>query len=205
VALQRWSEDTTDLTSGHVRLGPRSQLNSLVIPMGGWLAKHDLRVDLAGEGADAELLGLYCAHADQNIDFHTRQMHMVPQTRSDLLYKGVLLGRSRVLYRGLIRAEPGAMKTDAYQANRNLVLSDTAKAEPMPMLEILANDLRCTHGATVGQVDRDMLFYLQSRGLPEAQAKLLVVNGFFEEMLQRVPLKHVREDLVKVIAAKVTR
>src|SRR5439155_24013454 len=136
-------------------------------------------------------------------DFRSIQDHVGSQTASDLLYKGALKGHSRAIYSGTVIIRPGAHKCDAYQTNRNILLSDTSKADSIPNLEILANDpVRCGHAASVGPVDEDVLFYIQSRGIPEAEATRLVVFGFFQEVLDRVTLSEVRESLERAIAAE---
>ena len=148
------------------------------------------------------MLGVYFAEADQHFDMRTLQDHAAPRSTSDLLYKGALKGKSHTVYSGLIRVQPHAEKTDAYQANRNLVLSDHAKADSKPELEILNNDVRCTHGSTVGQVDDEQLFYLESRGISRDDAQRLIVEGFFEDVINRVRVEAVRSVLHDAIARK---
>src|SRR5947208_1380968 len=148
------------------------------------------------------MLGVYFAAGDQHFDMRTLQDHAAPRSTSDLLYKGALKDRSHTVYSGLIRVQPGAEKTDAYQANRNLVLSDHAKADSKPELEILNNDVRCTHGSTVGQVDDEQLFYLESRGISRDDAQRLIVEGFFEDVINRVRVEAVRSVLHDAIARK---
>ncbi len=138
----------------------------------------------------------------QHLAYFTRQDHEAPNTRSDLLYKAGLKDHSRVVWKGMIRVEPEAQKTDAYQKNDNLVLADTARADSIPGLEIEANDVRCTHGATAGRVDDDMVFYLQSRGIPREEAVRLVVEGFFANVYDRITLEPVRETLRQAVAEK---
>lgn len=126
----------------------------------------------------------------------------MPNTTSDLLFKGVLRDRARQVFSGMIKVEPGAQKTNAYQANRNLLLSDKARVDSMPKLEIGANDVRCTHGATMGQVEPEYLFYLRSRGLGREEAERVIVEGFLDEIVQRIPLEEVRDRLSDAIQAK---
>ena len=152
-----------------------------------------MEASLVGPGATAELKGIYFASGEQFFDFHTLQDHQVGNTTSDLLFKGALQDVARTVYAGLIRIEKGAARSDAYQANRNLVLSDKAKATSIPMLEIDNNDVRCTHGATVGPVDPNHLFYLRSRGITEMTAKRMIVQGFFGQVLDRIPFQQARE------------
>jgi len=162
------------------------------VTLGARFSKTRVEASLQGEGSDAELKAIYFASGEQFFDFHTLQDHQVGNTRSDLLFKGALQDVARTVYAGLIRIEKGAARSDAYQANRNLVLSDHAKATSIPMLEIDNNDVRCTHGATVGPVDPISMFYLQSRGIPEATARRMIVQGFFGEVLERIPFEHAR-------------
>ncbi len=128
---------------------------------------------------------------------------MAPDTTSDFAFKGALRDRARTVWRGMIRVEPEAQKTNAYQENRNLILSDKAHADSIPGLEILANDVRCTHGATIGQVDRDQLFYLMARGLSRAEAERLIVRGFFADILDRIKLEPIRNTLGAALEARI--
>ena len=159
---------------------------------------------LADTGSESEMLGLYFADKDQVLDHHTLQDHLAADAFSDLLYKGAMRDDSLGVFSGLIRVEPGAQKTDAYQTNRNLILgSDDAMAVSLPRLEISADDVKCSHGSTTGQVDEVEMFYLMSRGIPRAEAEKLVVFGFFGEVTSRIPLTGVREKLDRAIEAKI--
>ncbi len=149
------------------------------------------------------MTGILFADGRQHIDLDTQQNHNMPDTTSDLLYKGALQERGRSVWQGMIKVLPDAQRTNGYQANRNLVLSKTARADSIPGLEIEADDVRCTHGATVGQVDEEQLFYLMSRGLPRREAARLVVSGFFAQVMDRVPVEAVRERLAAAIEARV--
>ena len=155
-----------------------------------------------GPGANSDMLGLYFGDEDQHFDHNTSQDHVAPHASSDLLYKGALDGESRAVFRGIIRVGKGAQQTDAYQTNRNLLLSDKARADSLPNLEIEADDVKCSHGATVGQLDQESLFYLMSRGLKREQAERLVVMGFLGEVLGRLPLGGVVEKVTGVIEEK---
>jgi len=146
--------------------------------------------------------GFYFADGAQHLDHDTQQNHKAPHTTSDLLFKGALLDRSRSVWQGMIYVAPGAQKTDGYQANRNLILSRRARADSIPGLEILADDVRCTHGATVGQLEEEPLYYLMSRGIPRRDAERLVVNGFFAEVMTRIPFEQVRERFQRMIEEK---
>jgi Fe-S cluster assembly protein SufD len=179
-----------------------STTNSLTILLGSKLTKTNVESSLRGEGATSEMLGIYFGDGTQHFDQHTIQDHVMPNTTSDLLFKGALRDRARQVFSGMIRVEPGAQKTNAYQANRNLLLSDKARVDSMPKLEIGANDVRCTHGATMGQVEPEYLFYLRSRGLTREEAERVIVEGFLDEIVQRIPLEEVRDRLSDAIQAK---
>jgi Fe-S cluster assembly protein SufD len=148
------------------------------------------------------MFGLYFSHANQRFEHWTLQDHVAPHTTSDLLYKGALADSSQALYYGTIHIRPGAFRSDAYQANRNLALSPNARALPNPQLEIENNDVRCTHGATVGQIDANHLFYLQSRGIPKDEAKGLIVFGFFNQVLDKVRWSGMHDRLAEAIQHK---
>jgi Fe-S cluster assembly protein SufD len=154
-----------------------------------------METKLAGEGADARVTGAYASHARQHIDFDTTQEHAAPNTTSDLAFRGVLQGRSTAVWKGNIIVDPGAQKTDAFQESRNLLISKRAHADAIPGLEIQANDVRCTHAAAIAQVDPEQLFYLASHGLPESDAKRLVIEGFLAALVERFEEGPVREVL----------
>jgi Fe-S cluster assembly protein SufD len=148
---------------------------------------------LAGEGSEAKVTGAYAPHGRQHIDYDTTQEHGAPNTTSDLAFRGVLADRSSAVWRGMIKVDPGAQQTDAFQECRNLLLSKRAHADAIPGLEILANDVRCTHAAAIAQIDKEQLFYLRSRGLPEAQSQRLVIEGFLAELVERFEPGPIRE------------
>lgn len=202
MSLQNWGPEVWDISVKRALLEKDSSLESIVVSMGGELAKANVEMAMVGPGVKTNMLGLYFAGGRQHFDHHTLQDHIAPHDKSDLLYKGVLTGRSRTVFSGLIRVHPNAQKTDAYQANRNLVLSKKARADSIPNLEIMANDVRCTHGATVGQLDEEQLFYLMSRGLPRPEAVKLLVDGFFHPVLDRIPWPKVQERLGGLIQAR---
>ena len=193
VSIQKWGRHAWHLADQRARLEKDSTLRLFNVTLGGRFSKTRVEASLAGPGASAELKGIYFASGEQFFDFHTLQDHQVGNTTSDLLFKGALQDTARTVYAGLIRIEKGAARSDAYQANRNLVLSDHAKATSIPMLEIDNNDVRCTHGATVGPVDPNHLFYLRSRGIPESTAKRMIVQGFFGQVLERIPFEQARQ------------
>lgn len=193
VALQRWGNHAWQLADQQVRIEREASVRLVNIGLGGRFAKNRVEASLRGHGARAELKALYFGSGDQFFDYHTLQRHVVGDTTSDLLFKGALDDRSRATYAGLIRIEPNARRSDAYQANRNLILSKEAKGFSIPELEILNNDVRCTHGATVAPVDPEHIFYLESRGIPATTAERMIVHGFFGEVLDRIPVVQARE------------
>ena len=146
--------------------------------------------------------GLYFADDTQLMDHDTQQNHNAPSTTSDLLFKGALKDKSRSVWQGMIYVRPGAQKTDGFQANRNLILSRGARADSIPGLEIAADDVRCTHAATVSQLDEEPIFYLMSRGIPRPEAEKLAVDGFFGPIMERIPFENVRDRLQASIEAK---
>jgi Fe-S cluster assembly protein SufD len=160
-------------------------------------------MELDGAGANGELLGLYFPGGRQHLDHHTNQLHKSPHAASDLLYKGALKDRARSVYQGYVKVYPKAQKTNAYQANRNLMLSRQARADSIPGLEIEADDVRCTHGATAGQIPDEYTFYLMARGIDRTNAERMIIQGFFEEVLNRIPVAGVRNKLEAEIARKV--
>jgi Fe-S cluster assembly protein SufD len=164
-------------------------------------ARGHLRTEtlLAGEGADAKVTGAYAPHGRQHIDFDTTQEHGAPNTTSDLAFRGILADRASAVWRGMIKVDPGAQQTDAFQECRNLLLSKRAHADAIPGLEILANDVRCTHAAAIAQIDREQLFYLRSRGLDEATSTRLVIEGFMAELVERFEPGFVRDALATAL------
>jgi Fe-S cluster assembly protein SufD len=206
VALQDWGPGMTHLSVQRTEVGPDAEFRSLGVAFGASLARSEVESVLAGDGGSSEMLGLYFATGTQHFDHRSIQDHLGSRTASDLLYKGVLKGRSRTVYSGTVIIRQGAHKCDAYQTNRNILLSEHAKADSIPNLEILSNDpVRCGHAASVGPVDEDTLFYIQSRGIPPEEATRLVVFGFFQEVLDRVTLTEVREGLEAAIAAEIEK
>ena len=149
------------------------------------------------------MTGAYFADGNQHLDYDTFQEHIAPNCESDFAFKGALRDNATAVWRGMIRVEPDAQKTNAYQECRNLMLSKSAHAVPIPGLEILANDVRCTHGATVSRVDLEQLFYLMSRGLSRTEAERLIVRGFFQDVLDRIELAPVREAVTAALEARI--
>lgn len=202
VALQNWGEHVYNFGHQRARVGRDAKTDWVVGEMGTRLSKVFQTLDLVGDGAWGRMSGIYFAHNKQHLDLDTQQNHRALNTTSDLLFKGALKGHSRTVWQGMIVAEPGAQKTDGFQANRNLILENTARADSIPGLEIKANDLRCTHAATVGRIDDTELFYLMSRGIPLDDATSLIVDGFFDPLMQRIPFEGVRERLQLSIDTK---
>jgi Fe-S cluster assembly protein SufD len=205
VALQRYGHNVHHISTQRTIAGRDANLDTLVVNLGGSVARVDLAASLEGPGSRSDMLGLYFARGKQHFDHNTRQDHTVPHAGSDLLYKGALADDSRAVFRGIIRVFPKAQRTDAYQTNRSLILSKTAEAVALPNLEIEADDVRCSHAATVGQLDEEELFYIMSRGIERSEAERLVVFGFFGEVLDRLPLPGVVEELRTAIAERITR
>jgi Fe-S cluster assembly protein SufD len=202
VELQSWGRHVWNFSHERIRVERGGNLDWIFGAIGSRLTKNFSELDLAGEGAQGRMSGFYFTDGNQHLDHDTQQNHLAPHTTSDLLFKGALKGKSRSVWQGMIYVAPGAQKTDGYQANRNLVLSDAARADSIPGLEILADDVRCTHGATVGKLEQEPLFYLKSRGIPQAEAEKMVVEGFFDPIFQRIPFEGVRERFQQYIADK---
>ncbi|MEN8145866.1 MAG: Fe-S cluster assembly protein SufD [Gemmatimonadota bacterium] len=203
ISLQRYGSGVKHFSMQHANTRRDSRLSGFNVTLGGDLARSDVTSHLEGEAGSSEMLALWFGDGSQHFDHHTLQHHAAAHAHSDLLYKGALTGGARSVFRGLIRVDPDAQLTDAYQTNRNLLLSDDASATSLPNLEIEADDVRCSHGATVGQVDDAQMFYLMSRGLNRKQAERLLVFGFFEEVLGRVPVDGIRERVRQAIEEKI--
>jgi Fe-S cluster assembly protein SufD len=203
VSVQNLSRATWHFASHHARVERDAELDWVAAGFGSAKGKIRIQNDLAGPGATSRVTGAYFADGTQHLDYDTFQEHIAPNTTSDFAFKGVLRDDARAVWRGMIRVEQDAQKTNAYQENRNLLLSKTAHADSIPGLEILANDVRCTHGATLGQVDRDQLFYLMTRGLSRSEAERLIVRGFFQDVLDRVDLEPVRDALAAALEARI--
>ena len=200
--LQNLADSAWNFSTQRMRLSRDGLLRYFIGSWGSRLTKAWINMEMNGEGSHGELLGLYFPGGRQHLDHHTNQLHKSAQATSDLLIKGALKDRARSVYQGYIKVYPGAQKTNAYQANRNLMLSKNARADSIPGLEIEADDVRCTHGATAGQVPDEYIFYLMTRGLSRSNAERMVVQGFFEEVLNRIPVEGVRNKLEAEIARK---
>lgn len=202
VELQSWGEHVWNFSHERASIGKDANLDWVFGAIGSRLTKNFSDLDLVGVGANGRMSGFYFADGTQHLDHDTQQNHFVPNTSSDLLFKGALKEESRSVWQGMVYVAPGAQKTDGYQANRNLILSDTARADSIPGLEISANDVRCSHGSTIGKIDPEPLFYLLSRGIPQHEAERLIVEGFFDPIMQRIPFEGVRNRFQKAISEK---
>lgn len=203
--IQRESERAYHIGLTHVDQAEGSHYRSFTLAMGGAIARHNLHVRLAGPGIETLMYGLYLTRGDQLVDNHTAIYHDSPNCNSWEVYKGVLDGRSRAVFNGKVFVRPEAQKTDAKQTNRNLLLSEGAKVDTKPQLEIFADDVKCTHGATVGYLDELGLFYLRSRGVPEAAAKRLLTYAFAAEVVNEVALEPVRRELDRLVLDRLGR
>jgi Fe-S cluster assembly protein SufD len=202
VCAQTWGGNVRALQMNTTTVDHDASAMSLNLHLGGRYSRFESLSRLIGEGARSDLLAVAVATGEQEFDARTLQDHATPHSASDLLYKNALDDRARCTFGGLIRVEPNAHFTDAYQKVRNLLLSDDAEANSMPGLEILADNVRCTHGATSGQIDEDELFYLRSRGIPISVAQRLVVTGFLNEVIQRLDQPAIAAHLHRLIEAK---
>lgn len=203
--LQEWSEQVLSFQINATEVDRDGHGKSLNVHLGGAYARAESQGRLIGAGARSEMLSVSVGHATQNFDQRTLQYHQGPHTWSDLLYKNALSHRSRSVFKGLIQVAPTAQFTDAYQTNRNLLLDPEAEADSMPGLEILNDDVKCSHGATTGPVDREELFYLLARGIPPVQAKQLIVEGFLAEVTDRLGHEALAHLIAQRIHAKFER
>ncbi len=204
VGAQDMNERSWVFGSQRAEVSRDGQLDWVVVGFGSGNGKVRTETLLAGEGSHAKVTGAYAPHARQHVDFHTTQEHGAPNTTSDLAFRGLLGDRSSAVWRGMIKVDPGAQQTDAFQECRNLLLSKKAHADAIPGLEILANDVRCTHAAAIAQIDKDQLFYLESRGLPEARSKRLVIEGFMSELVQRFEEGPIREAMAGALERRLS-
>lgn len=192
VELQSWGEHVWNFSHERVQVDRDGRIDWIFGSLGSHLTKNFLDVDLIGKGSEGRMSGFYFTDHDQHLDHDTQQNHLAPNTTSDLLFKGALLDESRSVWQGMIYVAPGADKSDGYQSNRNLILNADSRADSIPGLEIKADDVRCTHGATIGKIDPEQIFYLLSRGIPQQEAEQLIVEGFFDPIMQRIPFNGVR-------------
>ena len=202
VGAQNWSRDTLAFQTNSIVAERDAKVLSLNVHLGGRQARHESHSRLLGPGAHSEMLALTVANGSQEFDQRTLQTHVSPNTTSNLLYKNALLNSAKTIFSGLIIVEPDAQKTDAYQKNRNLMLSDDAEAHSLPGLEIQANDVRCSHGSTTSRIEPEQEFYLQSRGIDPQAAKEMLVFAFFEEVLNKLENDDLHASLRALIESK---
>ncbi len=201
--VQALHPETYHFTSQRAEVARDATLRWTALALGGKLGKTRMESKLTGQGSTCRVTGLYALSGRQHLDLDTTQEHAAPHTTSDLAFKGALQDRARSVWRGIIKVDEGAQKTDAFQENRNLLLSERAHADSIPGLEILANDVRCTHAATISQVDRELLFFLMARGFPRSEAQRMVVAGYFADALERVANQDVRERFAAALEQRV--
>jgi Fe-S cluster assembly protein SufD len=201
--VQNWSRRLWGMANQSAVLAADSQLCWATAGLGSRLHWTGLNVQLREPGSHAKLFGLTLTDGRQHLDFQTRQDHLAPHTESDLLFKSVLLGHSRTVFRGVVWLRPVAQQTNAYQSSHSLLLSSKARSDAIPVLEIEADDVRCKHGATTGRIDDDQLFYLMSRGLSYQEAQRMIVRGFFETVVTEFPVEGLREKLRLALDARI--
>ena len=202
VKVQQDGPNSLHLANSHVLADRNASYSSLSMSLGSELSRENLTVKLNGTGGDCTLNGLYMLHSNQHTDHHTTIDHAQPHGTSRELYKGILGGKSRGVFNGKVIVRKDAQKTDAEQMNKNLLLSDSARINTMPQLEILADDVKCRHGATIGHLDEDALFYLASRGIPEPMARTMLLKGFLQDVTGRIPEGSIRTLLEELVGAR---
>ncbi|GHC04089.1 Fe-S cluster assembly protein SufD [Cerasicoccus arenae] len=200
--VQNFNEETLSFQLEANIASRDSSVKTIAVNLGSAYARLQNHTRIVGPGADVKMYGLTIAKGEQEFDQRTLQIHEAPHAVSDLLFKNVLLDDSRTIFSGLIKVDKDAQQTDAYQTNRNLLLSKSAEANSLPGLEIEANDVKCSHGATTGQVDENELFYLMARGIPRATAYELLVYGFFEEIVEKISNEDLRENVRLLVRKK---
>ncbi len=203
VNLQNWGTGVWHFSHQKALVEQGGHLQWTIGALGSRLAKVNQHVALVGREAEVQVNGVMFTEGRQHLAYHTLQHHQQPHCRSNLLYKGALQDKSRLVWRGMIKVDPGAQKTDAYQRNDNLILSDAARADSIPGLEIEADDVRCSHGSTTGRVDDEQIFYARSRGLTRKEAIRMIVAGFFQQVFDRITMESVRNALGDAIRRRV--
>ncbi|MCY3778811.1 MAG: Fe-S cluster assembly protein SufD [Chloroflexi bacterium] len=203
VSLQDWNRETFEFSHQRGVVGRDAQLDWVNGVMGSRLTKAFIEVDAVGTGANARVSGFFFADRDQFFDLDTQQNHNAPLTNTDLLFKGAARDNARTLWQGMIKSLPQMQRIDGYQVCRNLLLSDEARMDSIPGLEIEADDVACSHAATFGTLEKEPIYYLMSRGITRPQAQLMIIEGFFDELLQRIPFERVRQRLMDEIEAKI--
>jgi len=203
VSLQEWNRETYEFSHQRARVGRDANLDWVLGNMGSRLTKAFIEVDIVGKGSNARVSGFFFADKNQFFDLDTQQNHNAPLTTSDLLFKGAAKDTARTLWQGMIKSLPQMQKIDGYQVCRNMLLSDDARMDSIPGLEIEADDVACSHAATFGTLEEEPIYYLMSRGIERPLAELMLIEGFFDELLQRIPFERVRERLMDEIEAKI--
>ncbi|MDJ0754881.1 MAG: Fe-S cluster assembly protein SufD [Ardenticatenaceae bacterium] len=203
ISLQEFGNNMWQFTHERGRVGRDGKLDWIMSIMGTGLSKQFQTVELDQSGAWARMSGLFFGDMRQHFDLDTQQNHNAERTTSDLLYKGAMKHKARSVWQGMIKATPGAQQTDGFQANRNLLLENSARADSIPGLEIEADDVRCTHASTIGKLDEEEIFYLMSRGIEREMALRMVVQGFFDPIMQRIPFEGVQHRIAERIIEKV--
>jgi Fe-S cluster assembly protein SufD len=203
VTLQNWGDQTWHFAHQMAHIAKGGHLQWTIGALGSRLAKVNQHVALTGEDAEAQVNGVMFTQGRQHLSYNTHQHHRAAYCRSDLLYKAALQDQSRTVWRGMIKVDRGAQRTDAYQRNDNLMLSRDARADSIPGLEIEADDVRCTHGSTSGRVDEQQVFYAMTRGYTRQEAVRMIVEGFFQQVFDRIPIESVSEALGEAIGQRV--
>jgi Fe-S cluster assembly protein SufD len=204
VNTQDISESAWIFATQRAQVERDARLDWAALGFGSARGKVRMETKLAGPGSEARVTGGYAGGPGQHLDYDTTQEHAAPNTNSDLAFRGVLAAGSTAVWRGMIKVDPGAQQTDAFQESRNLLLSTEAHADAIPGLEILADDVRCTHAAAIAQIDRDQLFYLTSRGLGPAEAKSLIIEGFLESLVERLAEGQVRDEISRALEKRLS-
>jgi Fe-S cluster assembly protein SufD len=202
--LQSFGESILNFGFEQAKLEKDASMEWISSQIGSKTTQASLDMELAGEGSSASIAGLYIPNESQQFDIQTRQNHIASSTTSNLLYKGVLLDSSQTTWRGMINVSREAIKSQSYQANNNLILSDQAHIDSIPGMEILTNDVQCKHGATIGKIDQNQLFYLESRGVDQVEAKQLLVEGFLDPVIQKYPVERIRSKINQLIHEKLS-
>jgi Fe-S cluster assembly protein SufD len=197
--IQRESMGAFHVAATRAELGPNSRYHTTTINFGAALSRHDIRVQMDHEGAECSVDGLYMVDGTQHSDTHSVIDHRQPHCTSRQLYKGILDGKSRAVFNGKVFVRHGAQQTDAQQTNKNLLLSKEAQVDTKPQLEIYADDVKCTHGAAIGQIDEEEMFYLESRGINPALAKNILTYGFAEEVIERIKIESIKRELDEAV------
>lgn len=202
VSLQSWGHNMYEFSHGRGHVGRDGRLDWVVGSMGSKLTKSFMQISLDERGAWGRMSGMFFADGTQLLDHDTLQIHSKPDTTSDLLFKATLKDQAHSVWRGMIHVMPGAFKSDGYQVNRNMLMSSTAHADSIPGLEIEADDVRCTHAATIGKMEEEYIFYLMTRGVPRIEAERLFIDGYFWDVLERIPFEDVQNRLLADVDRK---